>query len=102
MTYSTAWEKPILRLGDGEEAERALELLDANDIDFELRERHAPSVSLEWNGIVYRVGGAGLRAVRAVVPAVHAGAGRPRVIVMRFPPPGGGGGARDASRRSPR
>jgi hypothetical protein len=54
MAYSNVWEKPVVRLNDGEEAERALDLLETNDIDFDLRERGAPAVSLEWNGIVYQ------------------------------------------------
>jgi hypothetical protein len=54
MTYSSVWEKPILRMSRGEEAERARALLATYDIDFELRECDAPAVSLEWNGIVYQ------------------------------------------------
>jgi hypothetical protein len=54
MRYTEAWIRPILRSNRTEEAERLYALLDANDIDFEIREMRAPAVSLEWNGIVYQ------------------------------------------------
>lgn len=54
MSYSETWSKPVLRLNDSDEAERARALLDANDVEFELRDAAAPGVSLEWNGILYQ------------------------------------------------
>src|SRR5262245_35083443 len=54
MSYSDNWDKPVVCLNDTAEAERSRALLDANDIDYELRDTRAPSVSLEWNGIVYQ------------------------------------------------
>jgi hypothetical protein len=40
-------------MNDTEEARRTLRLLDANDIDLEIREITAPTVSLEWKALVY-------------------------------------------------
>ena len=54
MSYGGAWSRPILRMNDTEEARRTLRLLDANDIDLEIREITAPTVSLEWNALVYQ------------------------------------------------
>src|SRR5262245_25836847 len=54
MTYSSTWQRPILRLSDTPEAEGAIALLRAHDVDFEIRERNAPAVSLEWNAVVYQ------------------------------------------------
>jgi hypothetical protein len=53
VSYGGAWSKPILRMNDTEEARRALRLVDANDIDLEIREITAPTVCLEWNALVY-------------------------------------------------
>ncbi len=54
MSYGSAWTKPIVCLNDTEEAERSRALLDANDVDYEIRDTRASAVSLEWNGIVYQ------------------------------------------------
>jgi hypothetical protein len=40
-------------MNDTEDARRTLRLLDANDIDFEIREITVPTVSLESNALVY-------------------------------------------------
>jgi len=51
--YGSAWSRPILRMNDTGDARRTLRLLDANDIDFEIREITVPTVSLESNALVY-------------------------------------------------
>jgi hypothetical protein len=100
------WERPpprpILYVNGSAEADEARALLEAYDIDFEIRPAHGPAVELEWNGETFTdlFGVADFLAMAGrVVPSLRKTGHRRRDeavpgtrIPLGAPPAGGVGG----------